>query len=165
MRVIHLIRHARPESHGLLIGCTDSPLCGDPVDPLSIEPEYVFTSPLRRACETARLLFPERPVITLPGLAERALGEWEGLRWEQVASGWPDLASAAMQDWFAATPPGGEPWDAFVERVREASMQFPPAGVVAVVAHLGVNSVLWHLAGRGPALSFRQDYCEVITLD
>jgi ribonuclease H / adenosylcobalamin/alpha-ribazole phosphatase len=166
MGIVHLIRHAEPEVRGVLLGRTDVALRADAIPSAEFSVATVFASPLRRARRTAELLFPNQPVTLLDGLAERDLGDWEGHSWSEVEHGWPDMARSAAADWFATTPPRGESWDCFVERVvstwhvvRQAEKP------IAVVAHVGVNAVLSQsIAGCNPA-GFQQAYLEVLTLE
>lgn len=164
--IVHLIRHAEPEVRGVLLGRTDVALrvASIPVAPFTVA--TVFASPLRRARRTAELLFPNQPITVLGGLAERDLGDWEGRSWDEVKRGWPDLAGRAALDWFGTTPPEGEPWDRFVERITLTWPVMRQAEVpIAVIAHAGVNAALAELiGGRNPA-EFQQAYLEVLTFE
>ncbi len=164
--VVHLIRHAEPEVRGVLLGSTDVALRLDTLPAAAFAVATVFASPLQRARRTAELLFPNQRVTILDGLAERDLGEWEGRSWDEVEQGWPDLASSAALDWLGTTPPKGEPWHCFVERITLTWRLMRQAEKpVAVVAHAGVNAALAELiSGQKPA-EFRQAYLEVLTLE
>jgi broad specificity phosphatase PhoE len=164
--VIHLIRHAEPQVSGVLLGRTDVALRLDALPPAMFAAATVFASPLRRARRTAELLFPNQRLTVLDGLAERDLGDWEGLSWAEVEQGWPELASSASRDWLGTTPPGGEPWDRFVERITLTWHPMRRAqSPIAIVAHAGVNAALAELiAGRKPA-DFQQAYLEVLTFE
>lgn len=165
MALIHLIRHAATTMPGVMLGRLDPPMAAAPA-PSALDVEAVFSSPLRRALETAEFLFPHHTPRVLPELAEISFGDWEGLPWLDIEQRWPDLSAAKLHDWTGITPPGGEPWSAFEQRAAAAwQIIRQSAGPCAVVAHSGVNAVLMQLATGAPALSFRQDYCEVITLD
>ncbi|MBI2685253.1 MAG: histidine phosphatase family protein [Acidobacteria bacterium] len=159
--MIHLIRHARPSVTGVLLGWADVPLADVDVSPFTIDVQYVITSPLLRARRTAELIFPGRQVDIVPALMERGLGDWENLRWSEVEAKWPDLAA---KDWFSVTPPNGESWGIFEDRVRTAWLSMPKCGNVAVVAHAGVNALLHHFITRSDVATFHQDYLETISL-
>ncbi|MEO7651338.1 MAG: histidine phosphatase family protein, partial [Bryobacteraceae bacterium] len=148
------------------LGRTDVALRLDTLPAIALPVASVFASPLRRARRTAALLFPFREMTILDGLAERDLGEWDGLSWEAVQHGWPDLARQAEFDWLGTTPPKGESWPTLIARVTPAFHQMCRAEKpIAVVAHVGVNAALAELiAGRNP-MEFRQDYLEVLTLE
>lgn len=166
MALIHLIRHERPAATGVLLGATDLPLADDVViTPSSLAISAVYTSPLRRARDTATGLFPGHRPMLCAELAERDLGEWDGLPWTEVERKWPEAARAASIDWFASTPPGAERWDDFVERVGRAFALIRVERCAAVVAHAGVNAVLWELAGKGRAIQFQQQYGETVSIE
>ena len=130
------------------------------------EVKRVYSSPLRRALETAAYLRSPSEVTVLHELSELSLGAWDGKCWEEVQRADPVLANRKSEDWFGVTPPDGESWAAFstrvlkaLERVRRGPM---PA---AIVAHWAVNSVIAaSLLGSSP-IQFQQAYCEVIELD
>ena len=87
MNVIGLLRHGPTvwNREKRIQGMTDTPL--DPgFDPRSWREtltahgpwDYAATSPLQRARETARLLFPECTSEIVPGLREQDWGAWTG---------------------------------------------------------------------------------------
>ena len=107
---LHLIRHGLTAGNlqGLYIGSgSDLPLCDEgraqlktlkkdfdyPVVPL------VFTSPMKRATETAEILFPGVRQIELDDLREMAFGKFEGRAVQELvkdpefASGWTRRAA------------------------------------------------------------------------
>ncbi len=165
MSKLYVVRHAEPEVTGVLLGRTDPPLSAagrcDAASRLGqLDVRIVYSSPLRRCRETAGAI--GAPLVVLDNLAEIALGEWDGLSWSEVEQRYPELARAKADDWFRVTPPGGEPWDAFAARVRDALGVILAGPLPAAVAgHLAANAVLAEsLAGEDP-YAFRQDYCEV----
>lgn len=167
---IFLIRHAKPEISGVLLGQSDPPLCACGREQArealaSLRPEIVWTSPLRRATETAAMIANAR-ICECEELREIDMGEWTGLTWEQVEQSCEELASRKLADWFSVPAPGGESWPMFLSRVQRAwdVIRSGPANA-AVVAHQGVHAALRYLIdGRDPA-EFQQQYCEVISLD
>ena len=166
MSVVHIIRHAEPAVRGLLAGRTDVPL-GPAVIPASPLPAAtIFASPLMRARHTAQSLFPGRNITLLDDLKERDLGDWDGLKWDQIELDWPKLAGRAAYDWLGTTPPNGESWPMFAQRVSRAWMLMRTAAPpIVIVAHAGVNAALAEcIAGQKP-LEFRQDYLEVLTFE
>lgn len=68
-----------------------------------------LTSPQGRAMETARLAVEPLGLVARPDvrLAEYGMGEWIGLRYEDVARRWPGPAAEAVHDLYARAP-GGE---------------------------------------------------------
>ena len=164
MRLIHLIRHARPSITGFILGRTDLPLAA-PVAPSSLTVQTVYASPLDRARQTAEQMFPGPNIVIVRDLAERGMGEWDGMQWSEIEARWPTQAAAALEDWFAFTPPNAEPWICFADRVRQAWHSIPGQGDIAIVAHAGVNAVLSNLIAGSGLADFRQHYEEVITLE
>lgn len=165
--MIHLIRHARPTITGVLLGQLDAPLDSQQeLSPSALTVASIVSSPLRRALETAELLFPDRKIRVIPELAEISLGAWDGKSWSEIEAAWPDLAEAKRRDWTNAVPPGGEGWQDFESRVAAAwrcirSLPSP----CAVVAHAGVNAVLAKLIIGNDPFQFHQEYGEVTSIE
>jgi alpha-ribazole phosphatase len=69
---------------GVLMGSNDPPLIPEAeaeivaMRPFVIQPDLVFSSDLRRARDTARLLFPRHEVTALPLFRERNRGAFQG---------------------------------------------------------------------------------------
>ena len=130
-----------------------------------IDVEVVWTSPLRRARETAELI-RSRSLVELPELREIDQGDWAGKTWAKIEVNWPELAARKSSDWLGVAAPGGETWTRFLERIDRAWKTIR-AGVMptAISAHQGVNAALMYLIeGRDP-LEFVQGYGEVIQLE
>lgn len=70
----------------------------------------VYTSPLSRTVETARLACAGMPIepVSRDGLREIAHGHWEGLARAEVERRFPEEYSAWEEDPFTFAPPGGE---------------------------------------------------------
>jgi len=91
---IHLIRHGMTAENleGRYIGHTDVPLCEDgikQIEQMKNEMEYpfadvVFTSPLSRCVDTARLIYPEKNPEPINELIEYDFGEFEGKTAEEL---------------------------------------------------------------------------------
>lgn len=166
MAVVHLIRHARPVRTGIFLGRLDLPLVPQEIEAFALRPAAIYASPLRRARDTAERMFPNCDIRIVDDLAECAFGDWEGLTWVEIQRRWPEAAERMGGNWRAGRPPGGEAWGDFetrIQRVWERIREGPfPA---AIVAHLGVNSVLARLVAGIDTFTFQQDYCEVLTLE
>jgi len=70
----------------------------------------VYSSPSRRALDTARLIGGRVglvPVI-MQGLAEVDFGDWEGLTYDEILRRSPDLLERWVSDPLGTWPPGGE---------------------------------------------------------
>lgn len=94
------------------------------------KPQKVFCSPLVRAQETARLLFPTCEIEVYPQLRELAVGSWEGKTLEEIegeALDWAGLDFA---------PVGGETLRQVMDRCLQWLESIPEQDkVCAVVTH------------------------------
>lgn len=117
--------------------------------------DAVFSSPLRRALETAEIInrFHGREIVQVPEFSEIDLGEWEGLSYGRVK----DLYAEAHQRWLddPDTPvPGGESFRAVCERVRPGLERALADGHAAILisGHASANrAILAGLLGLAPA--------------
>lgn len=90
---------------------------------------------------------PHLPVVTLPDLAEKGFGNWEGLDADQIEAAYP----GEWQKWLATpltyTPPTVESFAAFVTRVHHGMdwllSHLRADDTALVVAHLGTIRVLY----------------------
>jgi broad specificity phosphatase PhoE len=163
MAKLYLVRHAEPAITGVFLGSrNDVPLKGAPPR-FDFAVDVVYVSPLARARQTAEGI--DAPKVVIDDLREIDFGEWGGLSWDQIEARWPE-ALAYGRNWFGTSPPGGEPWEAFVARVEGALrriLQDPRPK--AIVAHGAVNAVIGAaLSGRHPG-KCRQAYAEVASFD
>jgi len=170
MASFFLIRHGKPAITGVMLGQSDPPLSpagkAQAAEVLAeLRVDIIWTSPLRRARETADLI-PGARIHELPQLQEIDQGEWTGKTWTEIEANWPDLASQKQSDWFGLPAPGGETWTDFLARIQAAwTIIRQGPSPAAIVGHQGVNAALMHLiAGKDP-LEFNQQYSEVIELD
>lgn len=111
----------------------------------------VYTSPLDRATSTAARLAAGDP-IAVPGLMEIAMGEWEGLSFDEIRQGWPDLVRAIFEEGKdLARGHSGETWTAVTERAVEtvAGLDAPASEVTGVVTHGGVIRAFVGTLGGG----------------
>lgn len=148
MNRVYLIRHAATAGNleRRYTGVTDEPLCAlgrqqaKALAGTLPEPDALFVSPLRRAAETAALLFPARKPVQVPELRETDFGDFEGLTgaelWER------DPRYRLWVDGGCKGPiPGGEHPREAAKRVRDAflrSMADVPEGKsAAFVLHGG----------------------------
>ena len=112
----------------------------------------VYTSPLRRASETAEIVARELglEVEHLEGLREIDVGAWSGLTRDEVAVRFPDEYAL----WLDRAPHGygeGETYDELAARVVPALRSLAdrhPSETVLVVTHGGPSRVMQaHAAG------------------
>ena len=113
----------------------------------------LWSSPLERAAETARIVAGRTP-STAPELTEMFWGDWEGLRGVDLASD-PNSGFRHIEDWgWEYRPPNGEsPGDVWA-RLRPWVARLQKDTVA--VCHIGIMRVLlarahgWDFAGEAP---------------
>ncbi len=154
-----LIRHGEPEAsakgrcYGKLdVGLSDvgREQIGSVAAMLeSASVDAVYTSPRRRACESAELLAGD--VIVEPRLSEIHFGDLEGLTYDEVAERYPSLYRRWMERPTSVEFPGGESFEQMRIRVLDAMRAIRDTHsnqTVAIVSHGGVNRiVLAHALG------------------
>jgi alpha-ribazole phosphatase len=185
----YLMRHGATEKPGVLLGQCDAALSAEGRQQAREMAQQlanqrivrVVSSALLRARETAGFL-AERLAISAAtdgGLNEISYGWWDGLRWDQIEQLDPQTARQKVENWWSATPAGGESASGFARRVEQAwkSLLVHPARATVVVAHEAVNAVLLDLARQqvggdnrewqpdwGGISNFKQDpgaYCKL----
>ena len=151
---IRLIRHGMTAGNAVrrYVGVTDEPLCpagraAAEKKPKDFTLDRVYVSPLRRARETAAILFPNAEQIVVNDLHEMDFGVFEGRSADEMKD---DPAYRAwVDDLCRGACPGGESQETFHARVKDAfveTMQKTRADAT-VVAHGGViMSILYQLA-------------------
>lgn len=124
---VHLIRNGLTDENleGRYIGHTDVEISeegkaqlGRMKDELIFPPvDAVFTSPLKRCTETAKILCPDNMPIVIDGFIEYNFGEFENKTAEELKD------SPVFPRWLAGEkgvePPFGESNEAFEKRIRE----------------------------------------------
>ncbi len=158
---LYLIRHGITSGNleGKYIGTTDLPLCEEGVDAISslvaldVYPQVqkVYSSPLKRCLETADIIYPERLLKRIDGIAEMDFGEYEGKTHEQLS------ADKDYIEWlkggYEAAAPGGESFGHFTIRCLDGleeifkDMMANEVTSAAVITHSGVIMNL--LSGYG----------------
>ena len=134
------------------------------LDLTSLQLQRVFTSPLVRATEGARLIAGESAQLCiLEEFAEVHFGLFEGLTAEEIRERYPEHYFHWSTDRLAAgyTYPHGESREACAERVirgigKMLSLWQPESHIAStalVVAHRGViRTVVHHLTGNQPSV-------------
>lgn len=107
----------------------------------------VYSSPLARAVETARVIAEphDLPVTPLEALHEIRVGQWEGLTVAEIEANYAEAASRWYRAPHLAQIPGGETVPAMRARAEAAveEIRRRHAGeAVGVVAHGGVNKTI-----------------------
>jgi alpha-ribazole phosphatase len=152
-----LIRHLEPDRsvHGRAYGSLDAPLSALARDQAAklaqaldgVRLDAVYTSPRRRALETATPLAVQRQLVPVvhEGLREIDFGEIEGSRYEEVEKDRPDLFRSWMSHPTGVSFPGGESFADLRLRVLGAAEEIlarHPGSAVALVAHGGVTRAI-----------------------
>ena len=110
-------------------------------------PARVYVSPLRRARETAAILFPAAEQIAVPDLREMDFGAFEGRGWWEMEN---DPAYRAWVDGGCRSRcPGGEDRAAFSARVCVAMEALLQSGEeLVIVAHGGTQMAALERRGK-----------------
>ncbi len=154
MKKLLLIRHGEVESchRHRFIGWTDAELSTEGRAECrhlagKFTPDRIYVSPLRRAQESAELIFPGRKAefITDDRLKECFFGAYEDLSFEEIQGrASPEWLKIWSVDPGAVRFPGGEAFRDFQSRIDCFFAELED-GVNAVVTHGGV---LMHVLGK-----------------
>jgi len=145
---LFLVRHAEPSVTGVLLGQCDPGLSergrAQAAGLLAgVELEMVYSSPLRRALETAVLMARGARIEVIDDLREITFGAWDGRKWEDIEKRDPELAASKLRDWRGVTLEGAEAWSDFAARVQRALERIAKGPrPAAVVAHAAVLNVI-----------------------
>lgn len=151
--LVYLLRHGKTawNLEGRYQGRSDIPLCEAgkrELSPADFSPERVYVSPMKRAAETAQLLFPGVQPIAVPGLEEMDFGAFEGKRFWDLAD---DPAYRAWVEGNCTAPcPGGEGREDFSRRVCAAfeRLMAREREQLVIVAHGGTQMAILERYGR-----------------
>jgi broad specificity phosphatase PhoE len=170
---LHLVRHGETTHNldGIVQGRIDLPLSDSGRQQasvlaacLSAEPvEAVYSSPLKRARETAEILSSRLcvPVVEEAGLIEMDIGDLDGLTLAEVRERYGEFLTVWRRDESATMPlPGGESlsdvqqraWAA-VERIAAAHQA--GGGVILVSHQFTLQTVLCRVIGA-PLINFER---------
>lgn len=165
MPSLYVVRHGEPATLGVLLGRTDPPLSDagrQRMRSVHLPVDRIYTSPLRRALESAEIVALEAEVIILDELAEISLGAWDGKTWSDIEQTDPELAAAKLADWTAVTPPGGEPWQEFAQRIAAGLKKATAPGESAgIIGHIAVNACLAAMLAGADPMRFQQEYGQI----
>lgn len=159
--IIHFIRHGEisPTLSGKYIGTTDVPLSEEGKTKLrkhDFELKYpyaeaVFTGPLKRCTQTAKILYPSKEAIVIDGLTECHFGEWENHSAQELRDD-PDFTKWLAGD-TSVKPPRGESNADFIRRICLTFEQIVngliKSGVTdsVIITHGGVMTTLLSVYG------------------
>jgi len=123
--------------------------------------QQIITSPLQRCQAFADALAAQHglPLHSEPHFSEVGFGAWEGKNREEVEQQFPGQLARFYQDPVNQRPPGAEPLDEFLSRVRNAFDELLPrfsGQTVLIVAHAGViRAIMSHALEMPPAAMYR----------
>ena len=154
---MHLIRHGltNENKEGKYIGHTDVKLSEEGIAQIEMmRKEYiypyaqvVFSSPLSRCTDTARLIYPDARILTIDGLIEYNFGEFEGRDAEELHEK-EELFDSWIRGEEGVAPPFGESNEEFVKRVCTAfaaiieGIMKSDYEETAIITHGGVISTI-----------------------
>ena len=165
-----LVRHGDSEAAaGLCIGHTDVALSSGgflAIQRLAAQwqgeaPRFLFTSDLRRAQQSAQVFaarFATEPLAD-PRLREIDLGEWDGQRWDTIATQDAARYRHWADNWLIQEAPGGESFSDVIRRTGAwLAALLGSTGdndCVLTMAHAGsIRALLCHALGLPPARAF-----------
>lgn len=112
--------------------------------------EAIFTSPLSRCIESARIIcnYQQEQPLVVDCLKEIALGEWDGLSKRYIKEKYSREFDERGQNFASFMPPGGESfidlqeraWPCFFNIVKSCYKK--KYQKIAIIAHAGVNRVI-----------------------
>ena len=174
------IRHAPTEWNAAkrLQGRTDVPLGADGIAAAKAwraDPGWagyrVLASPLKRAQETARLLFPAREIALDPRLMEMDFGTWEGQSLSELRATPGAAAKERESLGLDFSAPGGETPRQVQARVQPLLNEIAKAGLpTVIVTHKAVLRALmslatgWAFLGK-PPVKLKSDTAHLFRLD
>ncbi len=158
---IQLIRNGLTAGNvdGRYIGHIDEPLSAEGIEQISqMKTDYkypaveaVFSSPLSRCTQTAKLIYPNCEPIIIDGFIEYNFGEFEGKTAEELQE------HPVFPDWLAGkqgvSPPFGETNEEFSQRIAQTMIKvidgIIQSGITktAIVTHGGVIMALLAMFG------------------
>ena len=181
MTELLFIRHAETELAGTFCGHSNPPV--NDAGKLQIQKliadlqatpiDAMVSSDLARAQQTAAVLaeYFHAPLTIDPALREIDFGAWEGLAWQQIEARDPHFARLWADTFPATTPPDGEPFASFRDRVRNALTTIATRSKrerIAIVTHAGVmRMILQEVLGVSAEDAWAQTkpYCAVFSCE
>ncbi|WP_185633612.1 histidine phosphatase family protein [Burkholderia stagnalis] len=122
----------------------------------------VLCGPARCARQTAAAL--ALPAVIEPALADCDYGAWRGRRLADIAHDAPAQLHAWLTD-PAASPHGGESFDAVRHRVAAWLDRLPAGNVVAIASAAVIRAALAHAACAAPESAWRADVAPLSTVE
>lgn len=154
MNTLYLIRHGETESNrqGIFRGRLDIPLSEEGIRQAhelgrlfsTMEMDKVFSSPLKRALDTATIAFPQRKINTDDRLNNLDLGDWSGQDKKKIAAAFPQLWNTWITTPEKMAFPNGENLDSVYNRALEFLRYIRQLNVknCAAISHRSVSKVI-----------------------
>lgn len=146
---IYFVRHGNTNENKekLYYGKSDSGLSGEGKKQMEqLRPFFsskrwdaIYSSPLGRAQESAKILVPGQEIKADIRLEERSFGIFEGKKYQEIVTEYPSCALAWEKDWMGYQIPGGESFLQVEERVRSFAEELIRRDFekVLIVSHKG----------------------------
>lgn len=157
---VRLIRHEKTKANveRRYVGQTDASILPVLARSMTHSPEKVYGSALKRCLQTSQLYFPHATYVQHERLNEIHFGEFEMKTYADLQHN--ALYRAWIDDPFSITPPNGESFESFRQRVLQAFFDIvQEAGEYTFVVHGGVIRVLLQ------AFYFKEKSFQHITAD
>jgi probable phosphoglycerate mutase len=155
-----LSQKGREQAHALALVLKDESLMA------------IYSSPLVRTMETARLIqnfHPSVPLFEEESLIEMDLGEFEGMEAQRWAIHYPDFRKAWKETPASVTMPGGESLQDVQTRavgaLERITKLYPPASTLLFCSHNFVNLTILCYALKVPLDRFREVRQETAALN
>jgi broad specificity phosphatase PhoE len=154
VKTVYLIRHGETQANreGIFRGRGEVPLSPAGLKQAGelrayfsgLKVERVFSSPLKRAAETAAICFPGRVIELQELLNNLDLGRWAGRSKKEIAREEPELWRRWLEEPERMSFPGGESLAAVKARTRHFNRLLASANEerIAVVSHRSVFKAL-----------------------
>lgn len=148
---VGLNQRGREQARALALALKDEPI------------EAIYSSPLTRSMETARIIkayHPSTPLLEEKGLLEMDLGDFDGMEAQRWAAQYPDFRKAWQKAPSSVTMPGGESLHEVQARAIDAleriTQLYPPATTLLICSHNFVNRSILCYAMEIPLDRFRE---------
>lgn len=164
-----LIRHGKTKSNSQhrYLGKTDEMLSEEGIQELSqnkkmqIYPDVdiVFISPMKRCAQTAQIIYPDIPYVTVDEWTEMDFGDFEGKNYYELQ------ADARYQEWIDSNGtlpfPHGESREDFIARCemgfQKMQEQAVKAEKIGMIVHGGTIMAILSRYGKGEYFDYQTD--------
>lgn len=149
MKRLYLLRHGETVSNGRYVGDTDCELSKKGKEDIRllcgalslVNFTKVFSSPLGRCVQTAKLLKLAKGIVVQAEIQEISFGHWENLTFDEITEIDQENIDTWVSDPLNFTFPGGESVKGFVDRLKkfeDSTIQKLEDGNYLLITHGGV---------------------------